>query len=468
MQNKYTLFIFGLLTFFIVLPINTFSQCNGIVNIPDTNFKAALVDYTPTIDTNGDKEIQCSEAEAFNGELDLSFKAITNLEGFEAFVNTTQLDIKHNYLTSLDVSENALLTALYCDHNDLTTINITQNSLLEILSFNFNEVASIDLSQNTKLTSLNCLSNNLISLDVSNNKDLITLHCESNNLTTLNVTQNTALSSLKIDGNEILDIDVTQNITLLSFECNNNLISNIDISKNTQLTTLKCSNNNLNSLDVSKNIALTQLTCNNDSLKTLDLSNNTSLTYLYCSDNQLTALDISNNTSLKHLGCHRNQITDLDLSNNVALTFLYAHQNQLTKLNLANGNNPQMTPTVLSNNSNLTCIQVDDETDATTHANWTKDTIASYSNNCSVGLSEFAKNSFNIFPNPSYEQFYIYSNGPSNGQKMIITNSLGQTVYTTILYQQKQLVSAKNFPKGVYFINIENGLNTITEKLLIQ
>ncbi|WP_372473503.1 hypothetical protein AB4865_11845 [Capnocytophaga sp. ARDL2] len=36
-----------------------------IVNIPDFAFKQRLLDHNPVIDTNGDGEIQVSEAEAY-------------------------------------------------------------------------------------------------------------------------------------------------------------------------------------------------------------------------------------------------------------------------------------------------------------------------------------------------------------------------------------------------------------------
>jgi len=57
-----------------------------IVNIPDLTFKAYLV-FNPEINTNGDTEIQVSEAEAFTGEIDVSQKNISDLTGIEAFVN---------------------------------------------------------------------------------------------------------------------------------------------------------------------------------------------------------------------------------------------------------------------------------------------------------------------------------------------------------------------------------------------
>jgi hypothetical protein len=41
-----------------------------IVHIPDANFKAALVGNS-SINTNGDDEIQVSEAEAYDGTIDV-------------------------------------------------------------------------------------------------------------------------------------------------------------------------------------------------------------------------------------------------------------------------------------------------------------------------------------------------------------------------------------------------------------
>ena len=52
------------------------------VNIPDANFKAYLVGE-PSINTNGDSEIQVSEATAFNGTIDCSFLNISDLTGIE-------------------------------------------------------------------------------------------------------------------------------------------------------------------------------------------------------------------------------------------------------------------------------------------------------------------------------------------------------------------------------------------------
>jgi hypothetical protein len=56
--------------------------CN--VFIPDANFKAALVGNS-SINTNGDDEIQVSEAEAYDGTIDVDDQGIADMTGLEAF-----------------------------------------------------------------------------------------------------------------------------------------------------------------------------------------------------------------------------------------------------------------------------------------------------------------------------------------------------------------------------------------------
>ncbi len=94
------------------------------VNIPDANFKAYLVGNT-SINTNGDAEIQVSEANVFNGEIDCQSMNISDLTGIEAFTNLETLKCSNNLLTNLDVSQNTALTQLGCIDNQLTSLDVT-------------------------------------------------------------------------------------------------------------------------------------------------------------------------------------------------------------------------------------------------------------------------------------------------------------------------------------------------------
>ena len=94
------------------------------VNIPDANFKSYLVGE-PSININGDNEIQVSEATIFTGTINCANKSISSLTGIEYFTALTALNCPGNQLTSLDVSSNTSLTALNCFNNQLTNINIS-------------------------------------------------------------------------------------------------------------------------------------------------------------------------------------------------------------------------------------------------------------------------------------------------------------------------------------------------------
>lgn len=95
-----------------------------IVNIPDANFKNALLTHSPTIDTNSDGDIQVSEAEAAFS-LTVSSKSIASLEGIQSFVNLETLYCTNNQLTDLDVSNLVNLKYFYCGNNKLQWLNMS-------------------------------------------------------------------------------------------------------------------------------------------------------------------------------------------------------------------------------------------------------------------------------------------------------------------------------------------------------
>jgi hypothetical protein len=220
--------------------LSRYKNANQVVNIPDANFKKYLIG-NKEINTNGDNEIQISEATSFEGEINCGNMNISNLNGIEAFTALTGLDCGDNYLTSLDVSKNTALTSI--------VVSVVM------------QLTSLDVSKNTALTDLDCGHNQLTSLDVSKNTALTELGCHINQLTSLDVSKNTALTGL---------------------DCGDNQLTSLDVSKNTALTELNCSFMQLTSLDVSKNTALTELGCHINQLTSLDVSKNTALTSLYC------------------------------------------------------------------------------------------------------------------------------------------------------------------------------------------
>ncbi len=182
-----------------------------IVNIPDANFKNALIntncvdldgDYSGdiTADTNNDGEIQVSEAESVIS-LIVNGQNIASLNGIESFTNIELLIADSNQLTTLDFSQNLALGYLACASNMLTDINVSQNENLQLLFCDSNELTSLDVSGNPNLFELSCSGNLLTTLDLNANKDMSALFCESNQLTSLFIKNGQTESYVSFDYN---------------------------------------------------------------------------------------------------------------------------------------------------------------------------------------------------------------------------------------------------------------------------
>ncbi len=157
-----------------------------LVNIPDANFKAALV-ANLAINTNGNLEIECTEAIAFTGDIDVHSLGISDLTGIEAFIAATSLTCYDNDLITIDISANTNLQYFSCFQNLLTSLDLSSNTQLNTLLFGFNQIPTIDLSANTALTFIACDNGALTSLDLSANTALTFLNIYNNPLTSLNI-----------------------------------------------------------------------------------------------------------------------------------------------------------------------------------------------------------------------------------------------------------------------------------------
>jgi hypothetical protein len=207
---------------------SVFATNAQVVAIPDANFKNYLLS-DPAINTNGDSEIQVSEAQAFTGYIGANALNIADLTGIEAFTSLTVLGCSGNPLGSIDVSSNVALTSLSCQSDQLTSLDLSNNPNLTSLNFNGNQLTSIDLTNNTALTFLDCSFNPLGSLDLSNCTSLEELYCGVTQLTTL---------------------DLSNNLMLQMVNVGSNFLTSLDLSNNTQLTALSCTNNGLQELNL--------------------------------------------------------------------------------------------------------------------------------------------------------------------------------------------------------------------------
>lgn len=157
-----------------------------LVNIKDENFKIYLIENFD-INTNGDGEIQCEEAEAYTGSIDCNALSISDMTGLESFVNITSLLCNDNNLSQLDVSKNTQLMQLNCSNNALTSLNLNVHTELQGLYCFGNQLTNLNIVNNKSLEILACNENSLFNLDISENPSLYQVWCQNNKLTSLNL-----------------------------------------------------------------------------------------------------------------------------------------------------------------------------------------------------------------------------------------------------------------------------------------
>ncbi|MCO4815238.1 MAG: T9SS type A sorting domain-containing protein [Flavobacteriales bacterium] len=381
------------------------------VAIPDVNFKAYLVGNA-AINTNGDSEIQVSEANAFTGTINCPSLGITDLSGIEFFTS---------------------LSSLICTGNPLVTLDVSQNTALNYLVCQGVQISTLDLSQNTALLEVLCSNNSLSSIDVTQSPNLTKLWCADNLLSSLDVTQNTSLESLF---------------------CSTNVLTSLDVTQNSSLTDLSCYRNQLIALDVTQNSVLSVINCFENQLTSLDVSANAGLTTLYIRDNQITSIDLSTNIALEDIICVNNLLSSLDVSTCAVLTQIDCSNNELNVLNVANGNNNNMGWFEATSNPNLTCIQVDDEVYSTTNWNGVSgaiDATASFSEDCNgwAGIEESTSQRISFYPNPASSQITI--DAKEQIESVMIFDLNGSLMQTVI----SETFSIENLSPGIYIANVK-------------
>ncbi len=173
--------------------------------IPDDDFEQSLVNlgYDMILD---DSVLTASIDTISSLHLGFFINNIYDLTGIQDFTALRELTVWHQFLTTLDLSQNILLESLNCTGNQIMTL---------------------DLSSNVALTSLTCSDNQLISLDLRNNPNIISL-------TTIN---NLDLTCINVDDIDFASNSWVNNIDpqhYFSADCNNTAVIN-DLSSKDKL-----------------------------------------------------------------------------------------------------------------------------------------------------------------------------------------------------------------------------------------
>ncbi|MCD9610216.1 InlB B-repeat-containing protein [Tenacibaculum maritimum] len=397
-----------------------------VVYIPDPNFKAYLIKNS-FINTNNDDEIQVTEATKYSEYIHIpnreqsESKKIKDLTGIEAFINLTELNCNYNLISQLNLSKNTKLKRVHCSNNKLTSLNIGSNLVLEELYVDNNQITN---------------------LDTSNALNLI---------------------KLAVNSNQISTIDLSKNLNLKDFSCSNNQLTELSTIHNKNLEWLLCKNNQLTNLDLSGMRNLIVADCSNNQIADLTISNTPKLKDLSCAYNQLNSLDLSKIPSLDRLDCNDNKISELDFSSNKNLTSVACSNNLLVKLNIKNGHNENINYVSIWGNSDLACIQVDDENAIPN--SWHKDAIAQYSTNCNAtaGIDDVFTSKLSIYPNPVNGILRILS-PYQDIENVRIFNMVGQKILQT----DQLTINCNELSKGVYIVKIKSTDNKTGVKKFIK
>ncbi|GAA4885187.1 hypothetical protein GCM10023311_04740 [Flaviramulus aquimarinus] len=416
--------------------------CSDIYTyVPDDEFEKALIGLT--YDSGAlDNFVLTATIKAIT-DLDVSGKMISDLTGIEDFSALINLNCSNNDLKSIDLTSNMELISVDCSSNILPSLDLSDNVKLKSLicssqtpyvdddeasnNYTFNR---LKVSANTALITLNCSNNDLAELDISNNLFLETLDCSFNKIEALNMSNNNVLGSFLCHNNSLLTLNLNNgnNVGLNPFDADSNPsltcieVDNLPVPVNgwnkdaNSNYSLDCGtyvpddnfeaylethdvNGNMvditdgtnmgdgvmnNFVPTNKIVTVIGLDISMKNIKELTgIQDFRDLTNLNCSTNALTRLDLSNNINLTTIDCSSNQIEALDFSSNTALISLLCDDNNLFTLSIQNGSNTNLMVFDAFKNNNLYCIQVDD--DASIGADWEKDEIADYSQDCELG-----------------------------------------------------------------------------------
>ncbi len=380
-----------------------------IINFPDPNFKQALLNHIPVIDTDGDGEICIDEAQTATS-IRASDRNITNASGIEYFKNISYLSLSDNSLSSLDLSSNTRLSEVHLSNNKLVNINLlniivleklfiggnmlsqlnlTKNINLKRLSAWGNQLAQINLKENTLLEDVFLNGNLFTQIDITNNKNLISLSIRENNLTSLNTDNNLTLKNLTVSRNKINQLNLTNNVELTRLDIQHNRLTELNTNNNLKIAYLFASYNPfLSSVDISKNGELQRLNLNHTILTHLNITdNNKNLKSIVVKSTRISELDIRKCTSLDYL----------DASSNGFLKKLYLSGNHSFYQNLSNDLQLQS-----CSNLNFVCVEPTYFSQSVTYIKNTLGYLNStVSTNCDETNTTAFNNYFVLGPNPA-------------------------------------------------------------------
>jgi hypothetical protein len=75
---------------------------------------------------------------------------------------------------------------------------------------------------------------------------------------------------------------------------------------------------------------------------------------------------------------------------------------------------------------------------------------------------------FELAPNPSSTQVQIFRNNWTEGAALRVMDARGQVMYTSEMNNKQQSLDVSNWPAGIYLVQIQEGDNLVSKKLIVE
>lgn len=209
-----------------------------------------LNNVTCAVDTNGDGEIQLSEAENIS-YLYLNSSNISDFEGLQYFVNLVTL---YNQLNSVDatieIKDLPKLKTLNLFHNAYT-YHFSNLPSLESINLDMNYFTSLSVQDLPKLTTLtSSYAGNLKTIDVKNLPLLSRLDFSLSGLENVVIDNFPNLEYVNFSNSKLLSISFNNVPILEIIDLGNNKLTSFDASMIPNVKTLNLTQNSLTSLSL--------------------------------------------------------------------------------------------------------------------------------------------------------------------------------------------------------------------------
>ena len=193
----------------------TFSASSLIGLSVQNNYNITSIDLSSTpslIELYVDDQPYLTSVDVSNSAillLDISNCYSFNTLDISSSNNLQEIVISRTQLSSIDLTSKTQLGGLSVTSSKLTSINTTPCSLLEKLQLYNNELSGITFGTHSGVTGTNLSMNKLTSINLSGLPNLTNINLGLNQLTSLNISSNSLLENLNLGGNNINATNLT-------------------------------------------------------------------------------------------------------------------------------------------------------------------------------------------------------------------------------------------------------------------